>query len=59
MNNCTHTYVVLELSEKAFSEIKSKLEQAGYQHTFHDEPAHSGKPARLVIDMHGIAVAGE
>jgi hypothetical protein len=42
----THTYVVLEVSKRAFEEIKKKLKEAGYQHTFHDG----------LIDMHGIAI---
>lgn len=37
----------LEISDLAYTEIKSKLEAAGYQHTFMDDGA---------IDMHGIAV---
>jgi hypothetical protein len=43
----THTYVTLEVSAAAFNEIKSKLEQAGYDHTFMDDGG---------IDMHGIAL---
>ncbi len=43
----THTYALLELSQAAYDEIRAKLEEAGYQHTFHEENR---------IDMHGIAV---
>lgn len=43
----THTYVVLEISQDAYDEIRAKLESAGYQHAFMD----GGE-----IDMHGIAV---
>ena len=47
----TYTYVVLEISQNAFDEIKRKLEAAGYQHTF----SMDGK----TIDLHGIAVEAE
>ncbi len=46
----THTYVELEISPAAFTEIREKLEDAGYQHAFMDE---------ATIDMHGIAVTLE
>lgn len=46
----THTYVILELSESAYREIREKLESAGYQHAI----ASNG-----TIDMHGIGVAPE
>lgn len=46
----THTYVILELSQAAFDEIKRKLEAAEYQHAF----MPGGE-----IDMHGIAVKAE
>ena len=47
----THTYVTLEVSAAAFDEIKQKLEDAGYDHTFMDSGG---------IDMHGLAlVTGE
>ena len=46
----THTYAILGLSKEAFAEIKKKLEDAGYQHAFHEDG---------VIDMHGIAVQEE
>jgi hypothetical protein len=49
----THTYVILEISDAAFQEIKEKLEKAGYQHAFHEDEG------RTVIDMHGIAVASD
>lgn len=47
----TYTYVLLDVSEAAYAEIRQKLEEAGYSHAFHrsdDEPE--------VIDMHGIAL---
>lgn len=49
----TYTYAILEVSRAAYQEIKQKLEAAGYSDQFHD---NGGK---LVIDMHGIAVAEE
>jgi hypothetical protein len=49
----THTFVVLEISQAAFDEIKAKLEAAGYQHAFNED--EDG----LKIDMQGIAVAAE
>lgn len=45
----TYTYVVLEISDAAYREIKQKLTDAGYEHAFHDD----------VIDMHGIAVQSD
>lgn len=50
----TRTYVILEISQAAYDEIKAKLEEAGYQHTFHESNEHG-----LVIDMHGIALGLE
>jgi hypothetical protein len=47
----THTFVVLDLSEAAYQEIRRKLEDAGYQHAFMQSDG------RAVIDMAGIAVA--
>lgn len=47
----TYTYAILDLSKAAFEEIRAKLEAAGYQHAFHKNDG------RIVIDMHGIAVA--
>lgn len=52
----THTYALLELSEAAYEEIRTKMEAAGYQHAFHDNP---DAPASPRIDMHGIAVVPE
>lgn len=42
----THTYAILEISETAYVEIREKLAEAGYQHSFRGG----------VIDMHGIAL---
>jgi len=47
----TYTYVILELSQTAYEEIRTKLEAAGYQQAFHKSDGQD------VIDMHGIAVA--
>lgn len=52
----TYTYVLLELSESAYEEIRAKMEAAGYQHAFHENP---DAPASPRIDMHGIAVVPE
>ncbi len=43
----THTYVELQLTQRAFNEIKRKLKIAKYDHCFMDKDT---------IDMHGIAV---
>lgn len=56
--NATHTYVTLEVSDAAFDEIKKKLEDAGYQHTFANAEGRLGGPVAL-IDMHGIAIGRE
>ena len=48
----TYTYVILEVSETTYQEIKAKLETASYQDHFHADSDHG-----LVIDMHGIALA--
>lgn len=42
----THTYAVLDVSRATFDDVKRRLTDAGYEHTFHDD----------VIDMHGIAL---
>lgn len=46
----THTYVTLEISDEAYQEIRSKLDAAGYQHTF----MPGGE-----IDLSGIAVKSD
>lgn len=45
----THTYVILQVTARAYAEIRGKLEQAGYNHAFHDD----------VVDLHGIAIQAE
>lgn len=52
MSGATHTYAVLEISERAFDEIKEKLSKADYKHAFHEDDERG-----TVIDMHGIALA--
>src|SRR5712664_1117217 len=48
MIRSTYTFAALEVSAAAYDEIKAKLEDAGYQHTFgHGSGA---------IDMHGIGL---
>lgn len=50
----THTYAILTVSPACFSEIRRKLEEAGYADLIHDDLDG------LVIDMHGLALqAGE
>jgi hypothetical protein len=51
----TYTYAILEVSHAAYTEIKSKLEKAGYSDQFHDDRDGDG----VVIDMHGIALKDE
>lgn len=53
MGRTTHTYALLEISESAYLEIKKKLEEVGYHHTFHENPSAPNHPR---IDMSGIAV---
>lgn len=43
----THTFVTLQLTERAFKEISRKLKIAKYDHCFMD---------KHTIDMQGIAV---
>lgn len=45
----SRTYAILKVSSEAYSEIKQKLESAGYDHAVHGD----------VIDMHGIALEEE
>ena len=45
----TYTYVILEVSSKAYQEIRTKLIEAGYGHALHEEDSE-------VIDMHGIVL---
>jgi hypothetical protein len=51
----SYTYVIMEVSDVAYEEIRQKLLAASYEHALHDrhDPApHSGE----VLDMHGIAL---
>lgn len=50
----TYTYVVMEVSESAYKEIREKLEATGYRHAMHESDEHG-----VVLDMHGIAIAKE
>lgn len=50
----THTYAILEVSPKAYEEVRKKLAAAGYADQFLDDAEHAE-----VIDMHGIALAAE
>lgn len=55
MIRSTHTYAILSVSHAAYTEIKSKLTDAGYTDQFHDNRDGDG----VVIDMHGIALSDE
>lgn len=46
----TYTYAILDVSKAAYTEVRAKLDEAGYQHAFHHDEGHE------VIDMHGIAL---
>lgn len=46
----TYTYVTLDVSEATFLEIKSKLQLAGYGHTF------SAQDGKALIGMNGLAL---
>ncbi len=43
----THTYVTLEVSDAAYTEIFNKLRAAGYDHALNEDGE---------IDMHGLAL---
>lgn len=47
----THTYAELEISLKAYNEIRRKLKAAAYNHAFEIGDKGDGP-----IDMHGLAV---
>lgn len=49
----TRTYAILPVSDAVYDEIMHKLHDAGYDHAIH---INNG---RVVIDMHGIAIARE
>lgn len=51
----TYSYVVMDLSPAAYDEIRQKMLEAGYH-----QAVHGGMDdGRVVVDMHGIAVARE
>jgi hypothetical protein len=52
MIRSTYTYAVLVVSPAVYSEIKEKLEKAGYSDQFHND-----RDDGPVIDMHGIALS--
>lgn len=52
----TYTYAILEVSPATYREIEKKLKEAGYDHVFHADSDEGGQ-TRIVIDMHGIALA--
>lgn len=51
----THTYVVLEVSEAAYKEIREKLLKAEYYHCFDSREEGDAGP----IDMTGLAIVPE
>ncbi len=50
MPRITHTYVIMELSESAYQEIRKQLKDAGYNHAFHFADGSEQ------IDLTGIAI---
>jgi hypothetical protein len=48
----TRTFVVLEIGQRAYREIKSRLVAANYEHAFQKD-SEGGE----VIDMNGIALS--
>ena len=50
----SYTYVILDVSNAAYNEIKAKLEAADYHHAFHEDREYG-----VVIDMHGLALANQ
>lgn len=56
MSRHISTYILLHLSEAAYEEIRKKMEEAGYQHAFLDNPEASASPRIL---MTGITVVPE
>jgi hypothetical protein len=48
----TRTYAVMDVSKALFDEVHQKLLAAGYQQAIHSEG-----DSRIVLDMHGIALA--
>jgi len=49
------SYAVVEISPKAFEEIRSKLEEAGYEDQFETD----ARGRAILIDMNGIALQAE
>lgn len=50
----TYTYTTLAVSHAAYSEIKAKLQAAGYSDQFHED-----REDGVLIDMHGLALKDE
>ena len=47
----TYTYVILQVSDAAYKEIRDQLAEAGYDHAFLKDDR-----GQEVIDMHGLAL---
>lgn len=50
----TCTYAVMPVTNEVYDEIMHKLQEAGYDHAIFKDAA-----GRVVLDMHGIALARE
>jgi hypothetical protein len=48
----SHTYSILEVSARAYAELRARLEAAGHESAFHDDAEHG-----VVLDMSGVAIA--
>ena len=47
----THTYAVMDVSDETYDEIRDKLVEANYEHTFHED-----SDGNELLDMAGIAL---
>lgn len=46
----THTYVTMDVSARAYAEIRQKMLEASYEHAVHRDGE------KELIDMHGLAI---
>lgn len=49
----TYTYVLMEVSDAAYEEVRKKLADAGYDEHLHDNPDNPDRPR---LNLHGIAL---
>ncbi len=54
MSHATRSYVILKIPSAHFAFVQQRLLEAGYHQAFHTQ-----SDGRLVIDMHGIALAAQ